>query len=678
MMEQTEQSNGMEASCAVSGDLSRIAQLLRNDPAAAARGASKILDTIPGQQQALMILVAALRILKQDSAAQELLEWMAQERPGLASVQYELAILLSRHSSRQAAIERLSRVVELEPNHAGALRALGNQLAIKRDSAAAGRAYARWIKLSLRELQLTHEITGLGVNELEKAENLLREGLAINPTDVMMRGQLARVYIRLCRFREARAQLVRVLELAPNFRSARENYAFTLDRNMRHQEAIEQFDNLMDANPAGRTNYQYQKADSLVMLGDFDRAFALFESMQDERENSTFWIHYGYAMRTVGGRSRDAREAFLKCLEIDPGFGGAWGALANLKTYHFSTAEIECMEKQAARDDLDQGQRVSLEFALGEALESQQRYAESFEHYQRGNALHRHSIVYDAERITRSLKQMQSRFTPEFFAARANFGCPSPDPIFIVGMARAGSTLVEQILSSHSSVEGTFELPDLTDAIDEQRMRRPSAQYPFLPTDLDRDGWAALGERYLELTRRHRKTDRPLFTDKAGGNFMHVGLIHAALPNARIIDARRHPLGCCFSCYKQTFTTGSQHHSYDLSEVAQYYHDYVGYMAHFDELLPGRIHRVFYEDMVRDPETEIHRLLAYCGLPFEEQCLRFYETDRAVRTISSEQVRRPINTGAAEKWRRFEAWLGPAKEVLGDVLTLYPKVPEFD
>jgi tetratricopeptide (TPR) repeat protein len=677
-MDELAQSKGIDGVGAVSSHLSQVAQRLLSDPVAAARGASEVLDAVPGQQQALMLLVAALRILKQDSAAEELLDWMAGERPGLASVQYELGMLLSRRGSRQGAIERLLRVAELEANHAGALRLLGDQLAIEGDLAGAGRAYARHIKLSLRELQLTREMTTLGNDELVKAENLLRESLAINPTDVMMRGHLARVFIRLSRFREARAQLVHVLELAPDFRAARDDYALVLNYSMRYQEAIEQLDILIGCDSSRQTQYQLRKADSLVMLGEYDRAFELLESMQHERTNPRFWLHYGVALRTAGGkRSHEAVSAYRKCLELDPGFGAAWAALANLKTYRFSTAEIEKMEGQAARDNLDDDQRVSLELALGEALESQERYADSFEHYQRGNTLHRPSIVYDAAQMTKSLKQIRSSFTPEFVATRINVGCPTPDPIFIVGMARAGSTLIEQILSNHSCIEGTFELPDLTDVLDELRIRRSAPQYLLLPADLDRNAWTALGERYLELTRRHRKTDKPFFTDKAGANFMHLGFIHLMLPNAKIIDARRHPLGCCFSCYKQFFTAGSQHHSYDLTDVARYYRDYVEYMAHFDKLLHGRVHRVLYEDMVRDPEGEVRRLLAYCGLPFEDRCLRFYESARAVRTISSEQVRRPINASAAEKWKHFEPWLGPAKEALGDVLTLYPKVPEF-
>jgi hypothetical protein len=269
--------------------------------------------------------------------------------------------------------------------------------------------------------------------------------------------------------------------------------------------------------------------------------------------------------------------------------------------------------------------------------------------------------------------------TADLFASRAGQGCPAPDPVFILGLPRSGSTLIEQILASHSAVEGTMELPDITAMarrLSGARTTREPSAYPEILATLDPGALKALGEEFLERTRVQRKTDRPFFIDKMPNNFAHLGLIALALPNARIIDARRHPLGCCFSGFKQHFARG-QNFSYGLADIGRYYADYVELMAHFDAVLPGRVHRVIYESMVADPEREIRALLDYCGLPFEESCLNFHQNDRAVRTASSEQVRQPIFKDAVEHWQNYEPWLDPLKTALGPVLSAYPNAPEF-
>jgi hypothetical protein len=340
---------------------------------------------------------------------------------------------------------------------------------------------------------------------------------------------------------------------------------------------------------------------------------------------------------------------------------------------------VEIMRQALARPDLDGEDRYHLHFALGKALEDQDRYAESFEHYAAGNALRRKSVVYDAEETSEHVRRSMAVFTPEFFAARKGFGHPAPDPIFIVGLPRAGSTLLEQILATHSQVEGTMELPDIiaiARRLSGRKARSKASNYPEMLADLTAKDFDALGAEYIERTRVQRKLVRPFFIDKMPNNFAHAGLIHLILPNAKIVDARRHPLGCCFSAYKQHFARG-QAFSYDLGELGRYYGDYVSLMTHMDCVLPGRIHRVFYEAMVDDPEREVRSLLAYCGLPFEEQCLEFYRNDRAVRTASSEQVRQPIFREGVEQWKHFEPWLGPLKESLGQVLHDYTSRADF-
>ena len=390
-----------------------------------------------------------------------------------------------------------------------------------------------------------------------------------------------------------------------------------------------------------------------------------------------FWHGYGHAARVVMQDDKTIIDAYRKCVEIDPAYGAAWWGLADLKTYRFSPAEIATMREQLKRDDIHDGNRCQVEFALGKALEDNGAYAESFEHYHQGNALRRPYVPYDANTIHSNMKLLKEFYTPDFFSARKNTGCPSADPIFIVGMPRAGSTLIEQILASHSRIEGTMELPDMGNIVGES-IREQEKTFPTFLLDFDGAALRGFGEEYLERTRFQRRLGRPFFTDKAGNNFVHIGLIQVILPNAKIVDARRHPLACGFSCYKQAFAAGALHLAYDQTDIGRYYRDYVEMTAHYDNVLPGRVHRMFHEDLVRDPETEIRRLLEYCGLPFEEQCLRSHETDRSVRTSSSQQVRQPIQKKAVEAWQHYEAWLQPMKDALGDVLTRYPDVPEFD
>jgi hypothetical protein len=336
------------------------------------------------------------------------------------------------------------------------------------------------------------------------------------------------------------------------------------------------------------------------------------------------------------------------------------------------------MNRQLDRDDLTPEDRFHFHFALGKALEDAGRYEESFAHYAKGNAQRREYIHYDPEETTSQVQRSKALFTAEFFRAHGG-GCEAADPIFIVGLPRAGSTLLEQILASHPLVEGTQELPDVVAIARElggRKNRADTSKYPEILASLEPDELRALGERYLSQTRVQRRTDRPLFIDKMPNNWMHVGLIHLMLPNARIVDARRHPLACCFSGFKQHFARG-QHFTYGLEDLGRYYSDYVELMAHFDQVLPGRVHRVIYESLVEDTEREVRRLLDYCGLPFDERCLKFYENERAVRTASSEQVRRPINREGLDQWRHYEPWLDPLKRALGAVLLTYPHAPGF-
>ncbi len=365
----------------------------------------------------------------------------------------------------------------------------------------------------------------------------------------------------------------------------------------------------------------------------------------------------GHALKTLG-RQPEAISAYQSAYTVNPGFGDAYWSLANLKTYRFSEAEIAGMRAHEALTGTPLADRYHLCFALGKALEDRGEYAESFAYYERGNALKKDEIPYRAETTERNARLQISLFTPPFVAARRGFGCPRPDPIFVVGLPRAGSTLIEQILASHTQVEGTMELSDITRLVVRLMGRQYSEtepRYPSVLAELPAEKFREFGEKYLADTEIYR-TDRPFFIDKNPNNFRHLGLIHLILPNAKIIDARREPMACCFSNFKQLFATG-QEFTYSLEDIARYYRSYVELMAHWDEVLPGKILRVQHEDVVENLEDNVRRILDYCGLDFQPQCLEFHKTERSVRTASSEQVRQPIFKDGLNQWENFAPWL---------------------
>ena len=438
---------------------------------------------------------------------------------------------------------------------------------------------------------------------------------------------------------------------------------------MRRQEpeaAIAEAEKLLALEP-DNPNFLTLKASILNRIGKQSEALEIYEkTLRDYPNHAKGQMTYGHTLHTVG-RLDEAIAAYRKCIRLSPEVGEAYWSLANLKTFRFSDEDIENMRKQVTSEGGDANDQSHLAFALGKALEDRGEFDESFKFYKRGNAIrrigHRHNIKVN---VLDSLRQIRA-LPREFFEERKGWGCQAPDPIFIVGLPRAGSTLLEQILASHSQVEGTAELMDIvaiSRKLGDKKRENPAGKYPEILAELTREQVLALGEGYLESTRIQRTTDRPFFIDKLPNNFLHTGLIHLILPNSKIIDARRHPMGGCFSCFKQLFARG-QTFTYGLEDMGKYYRDYVRVMDHWDTVLPGRVHRVQYEDMVADTETRIRALLDYCGLEFEEQCLRFYETERAIRTPSAEQVRKPIYREGMEQWRNFEAYLGPLKEALG-------------
>ncbi len=504
-------------------------------------------------------------------------------------------------------------------------------------------------------------------NRLGEAEPLLKAQLRDDPFDVAAIRMLAELAGRIGRYRDSEALLRRAIELSPAFTAARANLALVLYRLNRPSEAIAELDTVVAEDPdnPGHANLQ---AAAFGRIGQFDDAIALYERvLADTPAQPRVWMSYGHMLKTVG-RQADGVAAYRRAITLLPTLGEAWWSLANLKTVTFDAADIAAMQAALAQPDIVAEDRFHLDFALGKAFEDQRQAAQAFAHYAAGNARRRTALAYNAAETSAFVDRSIASFTGAAFAARAGQGAAARDPIFILGMPRAGSTLIEQILASHSQIEGTSELPDIP------MLARRDADYPAGVLDWPADRLRATGEEYLQRTRIQRRTDRPFFIDKLPNNWARVPLIHLIMPNARIIDARRHPLGCCFSNFKQHFARG-QGFSYALEDMGRYYRDYVRLMAHVDAVLPGRVHRIFYEDMVDDTERTVRALLAACGLDFEPACLAFHETERAVRTASSEQVRRPIFREGTDAWKPFEPWLDPLKAALGDVLEAYPAVP---
>ncbi|WP_380778780.1 sulfotransferase [Sphingomonas sp. R86520] len=496
-------------------------------------------------------------------------------------------------------------------------------------------------------------------NQLHVAEPLLKAYLKQDPFEARAIRMLAELAGRIGRYKDAETLLRRAVELAPGFTAARANLALVLYRQNRAPEALTLLDAVIADEPdnPGHANL---KAAALGRLGGFEDAILLYEKvLHDAPTQPRVWLSYGHMLKTVGRRD-DGIAAYRRALALQPTLGDAWWSLANLKTVRFDDSDIAAMEAALARDDVGDEDRFHLDFALGKAFEDRRDAVRSFAHYDAGNTLRRTRIAYDAAETTAFVDRSIAALTPALLEARHGQGCAAPDPIFVLGMPRAGSTLVEQILASHSLVEGTTELPDMP------AIARQIADYPDGIAALSADALREIGEDYLRRAAIQRRTDRPFFIDKLPNNWAHVPLIHLALPNARIIDARRDPIACCFSNFKQHYARG-QSFSYSLDDLGRYYRDYVRLMTHVDAVLPGRVHLVDHEKLIENTEAEVRALLTACSLDFEPACLAFHENDRAVRTASSEQVRRPINRDGVDAWRPYAPWLGPLRVALGDV-----------
>ncbi len=593
---------------------------------------------------------------------------------------YELGLTFVAMDDLAGAIDALREATLRDPSFAAAWSKLGECLERSGDieGADAARRAASALpslaapkpprprapaKLDAAERQLRARLQGLAPDAIER---VLREHLHENPTDAGAVLVLAQMRMERGHARQAERLLARAVELAPAYTQARHLYAVVLFRQAKEAQAVVQIERLLAADPRNFA-YRILLASALAMTGPITRSIEIYEALiRDAPKNVDLWLSYAQALKHAGRRD-DSVRAFRSVLGLAPATGQAYWSLVDLTPGTPTPEDIAAMRAHLAGPELTADNRFHFEYALAAALEKSGYYAESFAHYVAGAKLRRSRITYNPAETTERVRRAKTVFTSAFLAARAGQGCADPAPIFILGMPRAGSTLVEQILASHSAVEGTRELPELGHLVEELGPRHSSAgsqSYPECLLALGAGRLAELGRRYIERTRIYRVTGRPYFIDKMPANWIDTGLIALMLPNARIIDARRDPMATCFAAFKKYFSQG-QGFTYDLDELARYYNDYVDLMTHFDTVAPGRVYRVTYESLVADTEAEIRRLLGFCGLDFEPACLRFWETKRAVRTASAEQVRRPIFREGLDQWRNFEPWLGQLKQSLG-------------
>lgn len=590
---------------------------------------------------------------------------------------FDLALTLAAMGEPAEAIATLRELLVRAPGFPGAWRKLADLLEQTGDFAAAAQARAAAgpappsgnMPQARPASRGKHEAAERALRALmadkpaDTAELLLRDRARQAPDDAALLHVLAETMMRQRRHADAARLLERGLDLAPGSAAVRHSLALALFREGREAASIPHIEQLLAHDPS-RASYRILLASCLAMTGQLDRAIAIYEDVLKQTQGTLdLWLSYAQALKNVGRRA-DSVRALRTCTEIAPHSGQTWWNLVNQMSGPPAAADIAAMRAALDGALLASEERFPLHYAIAHALEKTGDFAASFAHYEAGARHYRQRNVYRADEISRQVARTKAALSATLFAERSDCGLADAAPIFVLGMPRAGSTLVEQILASHSEVEGTRELAEISQiARDLESASRNTARYPECLATMRREDFASLGARYIEQTRPHRQRGTRFFIDKMPSNWLHAGLIHLILPRARIIDARRHPMANGFAAFKMFFPQG-QDFSYDLGDIGRYYNDYRTLMDHFDKVLPNRIHRVIYEDMVADTEGEIRRLLAYCGLKFEPACLRFWETRRAVTTASAGQVRQPIFRESVDHWRNYEPWLGPLKNAL--------------
>ena len=661
----------------VETEVRRIRLLLEQQCFAdALTAAESLLGTVPENRDVLYMVAVSQRYLAKISEALSTLDVLERHHPTFSRLYQERGHCYVAVRDAARAIDAYLTAVNRNPAMPASwskLQVLFRMAGQTTDAEMAAGHVAALAKLPPEIVTAT----GLFADgDLLPAERLVRDFLLTHGNHLEGMRLLARIGLELDVLDDAELLLEAVLTAAPDYHAARFDYARTLLRRYRHVRALEELTVLLKADPqnrAWRTTY----ATAVVGMGEHERALGLYrELLVDAPPGADAELHLSVAhsLKTLG-RQKEAITAYRAAAQVRPHFGDAYWSLANLKTYRFSDQELARMEHAEAAEATPLADRYHLCFALGKAFEDLGSFEQSYLYYARGNSLKRSETRYQPESLESNTREQKAVGTREFFAARSQVGCAAQDPIFIVGLPRSGSTLLEQILASHSQVEGTMELADVARIVQELQGRDPQrdlpgrGRYPAILADLKPEDFLRLGNKYLADTRIYR-TDRRYFIDKMPNNFRHLGLIHLMLPNAKIIDARREPMACCFSNFKQLFAMG-QEFTYGIDDIARYYRNYLDLMTHWETVLPGKILRIQHEDIVDDLEGQVRLLLEFCGLEFEPACIEFYKTERSVRTASSEQVRQPLFREGLDQWKNYEPWLDDLKNALGDARVRY-------
>jgi tetratricopeptide (TPR) repeat protein len=662
----------MNLPSAVELEVQRIRALLRERRFAAALSAADVLlRTVPENRDALYLRAVAQRLLGDIRAALSTLAALEQQHPRFSGLYQERGHCYVALKQAPEAIDAFLRGVHINPSLPASWRLLEGLYRMTGQAGNAAEAAAHVATLKKLPAEVVTACALFADGESAAAEQLIRAVLVRHGHHVEAMRLLARIGIEREVFEDAQLLLEAVLALAPDYQAARFEYAQLLIKRQLYPQAREQAEQLVSVDRANR-NYRTLRATAYVGLGLHEPALQIYrELLSDAVQPAELHLSVGHSLKTLGHREA-AIEAYRAAAAARADFGDAYWSLANLKTYRFEDEELQRMHAAEASASTSLVDRYHLCFALGKALEDREHYEKSFEYYVRGNALKRSESRYRAELFELNTRLQIEVCSAQLFARHRNGGAHADDPIFIVGLPRSGSTLIEQILASHSAVEGTHELADVPRLVAQLQGRdwnREQPRYPGVLAQMTAEDFCHLGEKYLSDTRGYR-TGKARFIDKMPNNFRHIGLIQLMLPNAKIIDARREPIACCFGIFKQLFAHG-QEFSYGIEDIARCYRSYLELMRHWDAVLPGRVLRIQHETLVDDLEGTVRRLLEYCGLEFEPACVEFHKTERSVRTASSEQVRRPIYRESLEQWRHFEPWLGSLRSGLGDALTRY-------
>ncbi len=666
----------MQEASSIESDLIDVKKLMQaGDFAASERSLNLLLSKVPSNGDVLYMLAVCYRYQKRYPEALDTLRKLRFSVPDHSRAYQEIGHVYRAMNQVDAALNSYSQAVLINPALEASIRC---QIEVLREVNRSDLALRLAdLERDLLELRATPPpliaVTDLiSQGKLVKAEKLCKAFMLKNPKHIEGMRLLADIAIRLGVLEDAEFLLETAVKFSPLSTKPRIDYIQVLRKQQKYEAALSHAKVLVEQEPK---NPQFQSVFAVESMqsGDYDTALRTFDSiLKILPEEPATLTSRGNALKTQG-KKEEAIDSYRRAIKKYPAHGEAYYSLANLKLFTFTDTEIAAMESQEQNPGVSHMARIYLDFALGKAFEDMGDYDKAFSYYERGNSFKRSQSRFISEDLTAEFKAQAEVFSQGFVQKHTDSGFDAPDPIFIVGLPRSGSTLLEQILASHSKIDGTMELPNILSLA--QKLRRGdkmsgTSHYPSILKTMDAQSLRSFGEAYINDTRVHRG-QAPFFIDKMPNNFRHIGLINLILPNAKIIDARRHPMGCCFSAFKQLFHEG-QEFSYGLKEVGTYYKDYVDLMDHWDEVLPGKVLRVQYEEVVADLETQVRRILDYCGLDFEESCVSFYETDRAVRTPSSEQVRQPIYKSGVEQWKNFEGNLDPLKQALGPVLKRYP------